>query len=155
VLGTSANVQAVSGQVFVKLPTGTRQAGKGTGFVPLSQARQIPLGSILDTTRGTVAVTTAADTKGKTQRGQFTKGVFTLTQPRTARPVTDLKLTGGSFASCDTTARAARRKKLSPKTIRQLRGNAKGRFRTTGRYAAATVRGTQWSMLASSAAWSW
>ena len=28
--------------------------------------------------------------------------------------------------------------------VRQLWGNGKGRFRTRGRYAAATVRGTYW-----------
>src|SRR5439155_20592039 len=30
------------------------------------------------------------------------------------------------------------------KVVRQLWGSAKGRFRTTGRFASATVRGTKW-----------
>ena len=30
--------------------------------------------------------------------------------------------------------------------MRRLRGNARGRFRTRGRYSAATVRGTKWTV---------
>jgi len=30
--------------------------------------------------------------------------------------------------------------------VRRLRGRAKGRFRTRGRYSAATVRGTNWTV---------
>jgi ferric-dicitrate binding protein FerR (iron transport regulator) len=30
--------------------------------------------------------------------------------------------------------------------IRKLRGNGRGRFRTRGRYSAATVRGTDWTV---------
>ena len=76
-----------------------------------------------------------------------TFALFQILQTRTARPITDLKLTGGSFRSCGkASARTARRKKLSPRTIRRLRGDAKGRFRTRGRFAAATVRGTAWTM---------
>lgn len=146
VLGVSADVAVVRGTVLVKVPTHTRQAGKGTGFVPLTQARQIPVGSILDTSHGTVALTSAANAAGGTQTGSFTAGLFQLLQARTAKPVTDLRLTGGSFSGCGKTASAARRKKLGPKTIRQLRGDVKGNFRTSGRYAAATVRGTAWTM---------
>ena len=42
-------------------------------------------------------------------------------------------------------ARAAARRRLSRRTIRRLRSNAKGRFRTRGRYSSATVRGTSWT----------
>ena len=34
----------------------------------------------------------------------------------------------------------------SRRAIRRLRASAKGRFRTRGRYSAATVRGTTWSV---------
>ena len=33
---------------------------------------------------------------------------------------------------------------LSRRTIQRMRANASGRFRTSGRYSAATVRGTIW-----------
>jgi hypothetical protein len=147
VAGVAVNVSVVKGEVLVKLPAGASARQKGQGFVPLSQARQIPVGSTLDTRKGTVALTAAANSSGKTQVGQFTAGLFQILQARAARPVARLKLSGGSFSSCGKiTARSARRKKLSRKTIRQVRGDAKGNFRTEGRYAAATVRGTAWTM---------
>ena len=39
-----------------------------------------------------------------------------------------------------------RRRRLSRRTIRRLRGRAKGRYRTRGRRSAATVRGTKWTV---------
>ena len=41
-------------------------------------------------------------------------------------------------------AAARQAAQLSRRTIRRLRANAKGRFRTRGRHSAATVRGTVW-----------
>jgi hypothetical protein len=35
----------------------------------------------------------------------------------------------------------------SRRRIRRLRANARGRFRTRGRYSAATVRGTKWDTI--------
>jgi hypothetical protein len=35
---------------------------------------------------------------------------------------------------------------LSSRTLQLLHSSARGRFRTTGRYSAATVRGTQWTI---------
>ena len=62
--------------------------------------------------------------------------------------LTDLALTGGNFNLCRKAIRRTASTAASPKPkttlIRQLWGNGKGRFRTTGRYAAATVRGTNW-----------
>jgi hypothetical protein len=49
-------------------------------------------------------------------------------------------LTLSEALDCSRRARAAQRK---PKT-RKLWGDGKGKFRTKGRYAAATVRGTKW-----------
>ncbi|HME02535.1 MAG TPA: hypothetical protein VKG38_05830, partial [Solirubrobacteraceae bacterium] len=65
VLGKTVNVEPVSGTVFVKLPsvhptsTGGRHSAlislhKGAGFIPLTEARQVPVGSTLDTTEGVV-----------------------------------------------------------------------------------------------------
>jgi hypothetical protein len=60
-LGKAVNVAPVSGEVFVKLPAGAARAAqvKGRGFIPLRQARQIPVGSLLDTRRGTVRLVSA------------------------------------------------------------------------------------------------
>ena len=51
-----------------------------------------------------------------------------------------LTLTGGDFSPCS----AARGLAVNRRPIRQLWGSAKGNFRTRGRYASATVRGTIW-----------
>jgi sugar lactone lactonase YvrE len=139
VLGRTVNVQTVSGRVFVK---------QGRRFVPLTAERQLPVGSILDTRRGVVRLTSAGNTRGALQSGDFTSGIFQVLQSRRLRGLTDLNLTGGSFRGCaahaGSNAAAAR---LSGRVVRRLRGTARGRFRTRGRYSAATVRGTIWDTI--------
>jgi hypothetical protein len=142
VRGVSANVQPVSGTVLIALP-GARRT-----FVPLTDARQIPIGSFLDTRRGRVRLTTAT-TGGRTQSGDFSKGLFQMLQSRKQRDkgLTELRLKGSSFARC--TLRGGKRataSALSRRTVRRLSGSAKGRFRTTGRNSSATVRGTIWTV---------
>jgi hypothetical protein len=139
VLGRSANAKAVSGTVRVKAP--------GGGFVPLAQAGQIPVGSIVDTTRGVVALTTATARAGVVQTGQFRSGVFQLLQAPAQRGLTELRLVTDR-AACGAgqggRAKVAARRKLSSQVLNLLRADAKGRFRTRGRYSSATVRGTSW-----------
>jgi Tol biopolymer transport system component len=133
-IGETVNVTAVSGTVLVK----TRGSSK---FTDLAQARQIKVGAQLDTTRGVVHMATAAG-KGKTQSGDFGRGVFEVAQSKSAKGLTDLKLKGGKFGSCKGSGSKANAAKK--KTIRSLFSKAKGKFRTKGRYSAATVRGTSW-----------
>jgi hypothetical protein len=131
--GVSANASVVSGRILVKRPG-------ATGFQELTDSRSIPVGSEVDATKGVVSLQTAANTHGKTQKGKFYDGAFVMTQSRGKSPVTDLALSapldkcGGSKV----TGAASR--------SRRLWGNGHGRFRTRGRYATATVRGTVWSM---------
>jgi hypothetical protein len=134
VLGRRVNVQAVSGRVFVRLP--------GRGFVRLSAGLQIPVGSQLDTRHGTVRLTSAANARGAVQSGDFSAGVFQVLQSRRLHGLTDLNLAGGSFGAC--TAHAGQVAVASSRVVRRLRGSARGRYRTRGRYSAATVRGTIW-----------
>jgi hypothetical protein len=147
--GKSVVVRVVSGQVRIKLP--------GKGFVPLTDAANIPMGSQLDTRKGRVALTSAADTAGKkTQTADFYQGIFQVKQtvprkkPKKPAPlITDLVMKGQIARSqCAPLkgARAARAdKKKGPKAVLgQLWGNGKGKFRTSGKYSSATVRGTIW-----------
>ena len=160
VLGKTVNVEPVSGRVFVKLPpvhptsTGKHHAAlislhKGAGFIPLTEARQVPVGSTLDTTEGVVKVTTATTAKGATQFGDFGAGIFTILQNRAQRGLADLHIVNVSprqtCASVGKKATAARRR-LSSRVLGRLNGEAHGRFRTEGQYSAATVRGTIWSV---------
>jgi hypothetical protein len=161
VLGRSVNLRPVRGRVLVRLPAGSSSAGaraagsRGSRFVPLREARQIPVGSLLDTRRGTVRLASARNSSGGTQSGDFSGGVFQVVQARRRNPrgLTELRLRSGSFRNCtargsaatvgEALAQTARRTR---RRVRRLRGNARGRFRTRGRYSAATVRGTVWTV---------
>ena len=135
VAGKTANVQVVRGTVTFT-PRGS------TKPVPLSGATQIPMGSTVNTTKGTVRMTTARDTKGLTQTGDFYNGIFKVTQKAAAQPITELRLMGGSFRTCRSSRGASAA--AAPRRVRRLWGNARGRYRSVGRYSSATVRGTIW-----------
>jgi hypothetical protein len=56
-----------------------------------------------------------------------------------------MELFGGSFAGCPKSKRASASAKRKPSTsVRHLWGSGNGPFRTQGRYASATIRGTTW-----------
>jgi len=153
-MGKTTNVEPVSGIVFVALPlqAGVARAGKlaqkGRRFIPLTEARQIPVGSLLDTERGRVRLQTARAPRGKQrQSGQFFSGLFQVLQSRSrsAKGLTELRLKGSSFSSCKARPRGRRATASASRRIRRLGSNARGRFRTRGRHSAATVRGTRWT----------
>jgi hypothetical protein len=130
----SVNVEVKSGRVLIKLP-GTNR------FVALGAGQQIPLGTTLDTTKGRIRLTAAADKKGKTQTADFYAGIFRIGQTKGAAPVTELTLV--EPLSCTAKASGAGAAAAKKKT-RKLWGDGAGKFRTRGQYSAATVRGTLW-----------
>jgi hypothetical protein len=161
--GKSVVVTVVSGQVFIKRPASgrARQAtGPAKGFVPFAGAANIPVGSQLDTRKGRVALTSAVDTGGaKTQTSDFYQGIFQVKQalpkkkPKKATALTtDLVMKGqiarsqcAPLKGARAAAEAAKKKKKGPKAVLgKLWGSGKGKFRTNGKYSAATVRGTIW-----------
>jgi hypothetical protein len=153
-IGTSADVRPVSGTVKVKLPPGFSAGkakrlgltGAASGFVPLTQAAQIPMGSTLDTTHGTVNLLSAASKnpfQGKFQSGNFNGGQFRVTQSK-KNPLTQISMSGGGLNTCKT--KVPRGGSAARSRSRKLFGNAHGHFSTRGRNSSATVRGTKWSM---------
>ena len=140
-VGQTANAEAVRGQVLVQLT-------KGGPFVALSEAREIPIGATVDTTEGTVRLTTARNQAGEVQSGTFSAGLFQVLQSRKrrAKGLTELRMKGSAagFRNCRAGGKRAASSALSKRTVRRLRANAKGRYRTRGRHSAATVRGTKW-----------
>ncbi len=177
VLGKTVNVTPVSGVVYIELPPGATLASystaslspfspfaqgpqafealaKGRAFVPLTEARQIPVGSILETTHGVVGITTAttASPNGKLQTGNFGAGSFKLLQNRKQKGLTDLDIIDNHSASqvCATVGKPGRGKayaaKLSSKTLGRVNASGHGHFAVRGQYSAATVRGTVWSV---------
>ena len=143
VLGQKINVKPVSGRVFILV---------GTKLVPLTDAQQIPSGATLDTRAGSLQLTTAATKGHKRETGTFGGAIFKLTQARSG--LTNLKLAEGAFKGAPTFATCKAHKAgessasaaAAKKTLQLLHASAKGKFRTSGRYSAATVRGTKWTI---------
>jgi hypothetical protein len=132
--GVAVVLEPVKGRVLVR-PDGVR------AYRRLEAGERLPVGTTVDAQDGAVRLTVARDGAGGTWRAVFSQGKFTVTQPRTGDPVTTLKLTGPSLRDTCGEATAARRR---PRRVRRLWGDGRGRFRTEGHYAAATVRGTWW-----------
>jgi hypothetical protein len=171
VLGKAVDVSVASGQVWIKAPPGktfggagdnvsasAAALGKGQGFIPLTEARQIPIGSEIDTQHGTINLVTAGLSIGKTQTATVTGGVYQTTQIAKGinKGLTNLKLVYGAFQGGPTLQKcmAPKRKskaadaqiaKVNLSILQTLRASATGLFRVIGRYAAATIRGTIWS----------
>ena len=172
VLGQAVDVKPVSGLVLVKLPgQSARDASgahlrvhaglaKGVGFIPLTEARQLPTGTQVDARLGKIQLTAAASTRhGKLQNGTFNGGLFKLSQDRGGftKGLTTLSLLEGAFPGSPTYASCKAKKAtdatapfasaaLSSTVLQSLRSSAHGKFRTRGHYSAATVRGTAWTM---------
>jgi hypothetical protein len=156
ILGKTINVSS-TGLVLIKL--------HGV-FVPLTEVRQIPVGTVINALKGTLILTTAvpggthhgvfeakkkkSKAKTKTQKGSFGGAVFKVTQSRsglaTVSLVSNAFKGAPSFASCKSKKGKAVTAALSSKSLQLLHSSAHGKFRTKGRYAAATVRGTIWTI---------
>ncbi|MEA2457204.1 MAG: hypothetical protein QOC95_176, partial [Thermoleophilaceae bacterium] len=156
VIGKTANAVPVAGVVLVKLPPGTTPKrakqlgvrGAATGFIPLSEARQLPLGSTFDTTKGTVGLTTSGGAGKADQQGNFNGSLFSTSQGA-KNPLTTLSMTGGGLKGCNTrvpSGGAAKTVVAAAKRRRSLFSSVHGSFRTRGRNSSATVRGTEWTM---------
>ena len=135
VLAKLVNAIPISGTVRVRLPRTRR-------FVPLAVARQIPIGSIVDARKGRVRIT---GTDGRTVfSADFYEGMFRLAQRNRRGAPVDIHLFGGSFRGCPRAPRAQLSARSKTRSVRHLWGNGSGRFRTVGRFSAATLRGTTW-----------
>jgi hypothetical protein len=123
-------------------PTGTPTGTVLVNGRPFTGGR-IPYNSTVDVTNGTLLL--RADTGTLTVRGAGgLPAVFKLLRGTdNRRPIVELRLTAGDFSVCPKRKRSSA-SRLVATTVRQLWGNGKGSFRTRGRYATATVRGTNW-----------
>jgi hypothetical protein len=120
-------------------------------LVPVTQLKQIPAGAVIDALHGTLNLVTSLGTGHKTQTGTFGGAIFKVTQDQSG--LTTLTLVENAFkgapsyASCTVAHGKASTAALSAKTLQLLKGRDNhGKFRTKGRYAAATTRGTAWSV---------
>ena len=136
-LGESIAVAPRAGNILVRLPGSSRS-------VSLSDAASIPVGSIVDTRKGTVTLRSEVPGVG-TQSGTFRGGLFEVRQPAGARGMTELVLRGPMPTCTGGGARAAAAPTGKRPPRRALWGrDDHGRFRTRGSNSVATVRGTAW-----------
>ncbi len=132
-------LRPVSGRVLIHVP------GAPSGFTALTATRVVPVGTVVDTDAGRVSLTSATPAPTHFQTGQFFLGTFQVRQTRAEGALVSLVLRD-NLARSACGASAARAATLSQRILGLLRGSAKGRFRTSGRFSAATVRGTNWGV---------
>jgi Ca2+-binding RTX toxin-like protein len=111
--------------------------------VPLEETLRIPVGSTVDTTAGAVRLRASAGHRRRAS-GTFTGAFFSVRQRRTRGALTVLRMKGGDFRRCRRAAARPGNTVAGPsrRAIRRLRGRARGRFRTIGRFSSGTIRGT-------------
>ena len=159
-LGKSFNISLVSGLVLVKV---------NGHFIPLTELTQIPKNTVIDALHGTLTLTSAAGSpapardaaaKGKkhktpTQKGTFSGAIFKLSQATrgAGKGLVTLAIVENAFSGAPSYATCKAHKsadatvaKASTKTLQLLHASAKGKFTTKGRYSAATVLGTKWTV---------
>jgi streptogramin lyase len=133
-LGSKVVLRPVSGTVRVQLPGSSQR-------LVLDGTYAVPLGAVIDTRAGKLAMTSALDSRGATQTGTFWGGKFRVRQSRRERGMTEIAL-AGDRPSCQTTKAAAA---TTARKRRAVWGSDRnGRFRTRGSNSVATVRGTKW-----------
>ncbi len=130
----------VNGTVLIRIPG-------APDFIELRSAQTVPIGTVIDARAGTVRLTSATAPPTKLQTGNFFLGRFQVLQQRSLKGLTDLVIQDKLKRSvCTAQGQNAQTAKLSARILGLLRGKAKGRFRTRGQLAAATVRGTEWGV---------
>jgi hypothetical protein len=103
----------------------------------------VPYGATVDVTNG--SLTLRADVGTLTVRGGGITAAFRLLRAtENKKPIVELRLAKGNFAVCPKRKTKSVSQAAPTTVVRQLWGDGKGRFRTRGRYASATVRGTNW-----------
>jgi Ca2+-binding RTX toxin-like protein len=155
VLAQSLVVRPIKGSLPDMSPKGISR------LVPLRDTINLPFGSVLDSRDGDVKITSSggsgkakssATVLGKIASATISDALFQIKQAKAKVAKTELILKGGDFtseckgSSSRSSGRSAAQAAASKHTVRRLFGKGKGRFRTRGRYSAATVRGTTWTV---------
>jgi hypothetical protein len=168
--GVTADLQVVSGTVTIELPaSGKAQDARAAAgiqtLVPLKGSTvNVPVGSTVDTRKGVVALTTAADFRPSTapkhvvSTGTFSVAIFAIEQQSerqavalahkrhrrrvTSAPSTDLNLKTPPGAV--THARCRRVGSPGKGVVRALAGTAKGLYRTIGATSITTIENATW-----------
>ncbi len=141
VLGKDAGAAAASGTILVQNSSGT--------FVPLQGPQALPIGAVIEATKGTVRLVTALAKKGTTQSVLIWGGRFKLAQSTHGNGLTKIILRG-SLPTC-TRKGAAHLASKKSKSRKLWAEDNHGRYSTYGANSVATVLGTKWETLDSCA----
>jgi hypothetical protein len=162
-LGKNFNISLVSGLILIKI--------NGV-FIPLTEVTQIPKNTVIDALNGTLTLVTAggshpaadvAAKKGKgkgkgkttTQSGTFGGAIFKISQATGGanKGLATLTIVENAFKGAPSYSLCTKHKaaeataaKASSRTLQLLKASAKGKFSTKGKYSAATVLGTKWTV---------
>jgi hypothetical protein len=170
-IGATANVEPVSGLALIQPPSGhspmasaAQSVAAGAGFLPLTEARQMPIASQVDARAGALQMVLASPRSRHPQQVTLSGALFSLSQSRGGSDMglttfallendfpgapTDNRCAASiSAAALDAHAPVARSSGLVLQTLRARDDG--GRFRTLGRYGAATgsAGGTVWDTI--------
>jgi hypothetical protein len=148
VVGESAVVAVQTGVVFIETPSGAHMtlnanAAHAARWRELGNRQKIPMGSRVDTRRGSITMRTAKDKVGHQQTAVFKGGVFSMTQRPANGATVELRL-DQKLGPCPKHAKASAAVHSKKNKKNGLNGNGKGKYKTRGQYATATVVGTHW-----------
>lgn len=136
--GKSFNVEPAGGTVELQCP-GEDEYSRLTSF------KQVPMGCLVNTRHGTIALTSSKGSSGDLQDAIFWGGVFVVTQKEGDNQQVELKLAGKRMCEKRSTARkTVARASGKKRGGRRAWGSGKGNYETSGSYGSATVRGTTW-----------
>jgi thrombospondin type 3 repeat protein len=158
VTGERVVVRVLSGEVFVKLPAARTFKQALSGFVPLKGQASLPIGTVVDTRKGRLAMTSTVDGRrigsgGRTQSAILSAGIFQIQQRKAAlgsraKVSTDMVLQSapGAEASCVKTGASGPIKGRGRNTVRGLTATtAKGLYRIVGAAGISTATDATWA----------
>lgn len=157
-LNTTPSFTPTNGEKVVVKPeegkVSIKPSGKGK-YVPLEELKEIPVGAVIDATKGRVTLTSIGP-NGEEQTAEFFGGVFKVKQAEGSNLVV-LELLDETVCKAPKPKQGKKGKGASPRafassvslrpsgrTTGKLWGSGHGNFRTEGHDGSATVRGTIW-----------
>jgi Thrombospondin type 3 repeat len=128
--GKDSTLRVLQGTIFVFL---------NGQFVPFAGAANVPVNTDVDTRKGQLTVTTAADSAGHTASARLAAGIFRIKQRlKKGKASTDLQLRTPAGLAKACAAKGAKRPRKG--VVRTLAAVTKGRYRMVGGAARATAK---------------
>jgi hypothetical protein len=105
----------------------------------------VPYNAVVDVTKGVLTIHQGPSVLQVNGAGGVSAKFKLLRSTDQGKPIAELRLVGGDFSVCKKRKTSAVSATPPPKKpVRRLFAKGKGKFRTRGSFAAATVRGTSW-----------